>query len=578
MSAPTKIGRYEIVRQIGKSMTDVYLAIDTVENRKAALKLVPTGGNAASQLVMEAERRGAAIQKELQLVDPRMVEVYDVGDQDGYFFVAMQYVEGRSLSEVLRTESVIDPNRAAVIALEVCEQLAKFHAWQATVVHGDIKPSNVHLGPNDTVRLLDFGIAKTLRADADDTAHQFGSPSYCSPERLMRSAVDQQSDLWAVGATLYEMLSGQPPFQADSTRKLESLIRSKRPPRALPAGCPKALRWIVSKALAPEPQQRYRSAVEFQADLQAFLERKPTLAEMERKPGWNPNATIEAARECLRKATRTIAQARKAIQIAGATGWFAAGMVLWIGGSIAWQQWHAKTAVAKAALKVAAAPKVSPPTAPAKAASSRDEEIRMLYARDARAILDSYRTSADASLHDFDWQKAEVYLERAVQLGAADDGTVGELALSKGYATLQRLEGGRYSDEAAAQLRLYVRDEFRTAAAKMPQSAEPHLALARVYVYALPIVDDAMAEFSEAQKLGATLGRREIEEQGDAYRQRAAAEAGSSPKAARADAARARAFYERVRGFDRVEAHLKELARLQRAGAVRQASRSRRWR
>ena len=202
----------------------------------------------------------------------------------------------------------------------------------------------------------------------------------------------------------------------------------------------------------------------------------------------------------------------------------------------------------------------------------------MLYARDGRAILDSYRASADASLHDFDWQKAEVYLERAVQLGAADDGTLGELALSKGYATLQRLEGGRYSDEAAAQLRLYARDEFRTAAAKMPQSAEPHLALARAYVYALPIVDSAMAEFSEAQKLGATLGRREIEEQGDAYRQRAAAEAGSSPKSARADAARARAFYERVRGFDRVEAHLKEVARLQRAGAVRQASRSRRWR
>ena len=479
---------------------------------------------------------------------------------------------------MLRTESVIDANRAAVIALEICEQLAKFHSWQETVVHGDIKPSNVHLGPNDTVRLLDFGIAKTLRADADDTAHQFGSPGYCSPERLTRSAVDQQSDLWAVGATLYEMLSGQPPFQADSTRKLESLIRSKRPPRALPATCPKALRWIVSKALAPDPVKRYCSAVEFQADLQAFLEHKPTLAEMERKPGWNPNATIDAARECLRKATRTIARARKAIQIAGATGWFAAGMVLWIGGWIAWQHWHAKAMSAKAMPKVAALPKAAPPPAPVKPALSRDEEMRLLYIRDARAILDAYRASADPSLHDFDWQKAEVYLERALQLGVADDDTLGALALSKGYATLQRLEGGRYSDEAASQLRLYARDEFRTAAGKMPQNPEPHLALARVYVYALPIVDDAMAEFAQAQKLGAALGRREIEEQGDAYRQRAAAEAVMMPKAARADAARARAFYDRVRGFDRVEAHLKEVARLQKAGAARQWSRSRRWR
>jgi tRNA A-37 threonylcarbamoyl transferase component Bud32 len=569
MTAPSRIGRYEIVRRLGKSMTDVYLAIDTVEHRKAALKLVPSGGDAANQLVMEAERRGAAIQKELQRIDPRMVEVYDVGDQDGYFFVAMQYVEGRNLSEVLRAEGALDANRAAVIALEVCEQLAKFHSWQATVVHGDIKPSNVHLGPNDTVRLLDFGIAKTLRADCSDTAHQFGSPGYCSPERLMKSAVDQQSDLWAVGATLYEMVSGQPPFQAESTRKLESLIRSKRPPRALPSSCPKALRCIVAKALAPEPRQRYRSAVEFQADLQAFLERKPTLAEIERKPGWNPNATIEAARECLRKATRTLARAGKAIRLAGAAGWFAAGMVLWIGGSVAWQQWHAKAAPNPALKAAAVVPKAPPPF-------SRDEEMRVLYARDAEAILEAYRASADSSLHDFDWQKAEVCLERAVQLGAADDRTLGELALSKGYATLQRVEGGRYSDEAAARQRLYAGDQFRAAAAKMPPSAEPHLALARVYVYSLPNVDEAMAEFSAARKLGAALGRREIEEQGDAYRERALAEV-AVPKLARADAARACGFYERVRGFDRVEIHFKEMARLQHPPAVRHRPRSRRW-
>src|SRR3954469_17702161 len=203
MAAPTRVGRYEIVRLLGKGMTEVYLAIDTVENRKAALKLIPSGNDPKKKQHLEAEPRGAAIQKELQLVDPRMVEVYEVGDLDGYFFVAMQYVEGRTLSEVLRADDVVEPTRAAVIALEICEQLVKFHAWQSTVVHGDIKPSNVHLGPNDTVRLLDFGIAKTLRADRDATAHEFGSPSYCAPERLSRSAVDQQSDLWAVGATLY---------------------------------------------------------------------------------------------------------------------------------------------------------------------------------------------------------------------------------------------------------------------------------------------------------------------------------------------------------------------------------------
>src|SRR5207302_9849568 len=131
---------------------------------------------------------------------------------------------------------------------------------ESSVVHGVIQPSNTHICPNDTVRLLDFGIAKTLRVDCNDTIHIFGSPSYCSPERLARSQVDQQSDLWAVGATLYEMLAGTPPYQAQNTRQLESLIRSKPPPRPLPSSCAVPFRAIVTKALAPHPAHRYGSA------------------------------------------------------------------------------------------------------------------------------------------------------------------------------------------------------------------------------------------------------------------------------------------------------------------------------
>ncbi len=252
MSAPARVGPYEIVRPLGRGMHEVFLAIDTVANRKTALKLVKSDGDSVARLMLEAERRGAAIQRDMAPLDPRVVEIYDFGDADGYFFVAMQYVEGRSLAELLRDGQPIGANRAAVIALEICEQLAKFHSWRSTVVHGDIKPSNIHIGFNDTVRLLDFGIAKTLRANHEATTHNFGSPGYCSPERLTRSRVDQRSDLWALGATLYEMLTGAPPYQADSTRKLEALIRSGRPPRALPASVPKALRLVVSKALARE--------------------------------------------------------------------------------------------------------------------------------------------------------------------------------------------------------------------------------------------------------------------------------------------------------------------------------------
>ena len=511
MTSSARVGRYEIIRRLGQGMTDVYLALDTIENRKVALKLMPSGGDTASEQVLEAEKRGAAIQKELRALDPRMVEIYEFGEQDGFFFVAMQYVEGRNLAEVLHAEEAIDATRAAAIALEILEQIVKFHTWEQAVVHGDIKPSNIHLGPHDTVRLLDFGIAKTLRVDRVDTTHHFGSPSYCSPERLARAAVDPQSDLWGVGATLYEMLAGVPPYQAENTRKLESLIRSKRAPRALPPRCPRALRAIVSKALAPNPARRYRTARDFQADLQAFLEHRPTVAEMEHRIKWSPNSTIDAARAYLKRATRTVMRAKvKGVSAVAALAWFALGMALWIAGASAWQSRYARHVAV-----VPPAPASPVPTPPAKAP---EEELSALYAAAGERILESYRTSSDPALPHFDFHKAEVYLERAVELGGRDDRTIGELALCRGYAALERLGGGRYSPAAAAQMRTYARAQFALAAQKMPRSPDPHLALARVYVYSLPDVAKAMGEFDEAERLGAMLGEREFREQADAYR------------------------------------------------------------
>jgi len=559
MTAPARIGRYEIVRRLGKSMTDVYLAIDTVENRRAVLKLIESSGDSVNQMVLEAERRGAAIQKEMHALDPRMVEVYETGDADGFFYIAMQYVEGRNLAEVLASESAVDPYRAATIALEICEQLGKFHTWQTAVVHGDIKPSNIHLGAHDTVRLLDFGIAKMLRAGRSATLHPFGSPGYCSPERLARSEVDQQSDLWAVGATLYEMLAGVPPFQAESTRKLETLIRSGRPPRALAATCPRALRDIVSKSLASDPQKRYRSALEFQADLQAFLEHKTPVAELERR-SWSANATIEVARECIRKATRTLRRARVRLQVAGAVAWFALGMGLSIGGTFAFQAVEARR------------------PAPTAASPQPDLQLPLLYIATADRVLDSYRTSSDPSLHDFDWQKAEVCLARAVDLGEGDERTQGKLALSRGYAVLERLMGGQYSETAATQMRANAADLFANAALKMPLDPAPHLALARLYVYSVPNADEAMREFAAAKLLGAALGPREIEQQGDAWRLRAERQADAHQwDEAEKDAALAKQQYAPIAGFDQVDAHLRELDAIHRP-PVKRTGRRPRWR
>jgi hypothetical protein len=550
MNVPARIGRFQIIRRLGKSMNEVYLALDTEAGRKVALKLIPEGDDTARKLVVEAERRGAAIQKELHHLDPRVVEIYDYGDLDDYFFVAMQFVEGHTVADILSEDHVMDSARAAVIALEICEQLAKFHSWEAGVVHGDIKPSNIHLGPSDTVRLLDFGIAKALRADCNATVHNFGSPSYCSPERLTRNEVDPQSDLWAVGATLYEMLSGVPPYQAEDTRKLEGLIRSKRPPRALPVSCPAGLRAVVAKALAPEPRQRYRSAVEFQADLQLFLERKPTLAEIEHRPRWNPTATLEAAREALRRVTRTARRKRgRSVQILGAAAYFATGMLLWIAGTLGWQLWQARASAAPPRPVVAV--KVTP-----------EETLAQSYLASADRILDGYRTSADPWLYAFDWPKAEVCLERAVQLGAGEERTAAKLALVRGYAILERLSGAQYSENAAALLRIKARDEFMLASLKAPADPAPHLALARIYTYSLPDPPKAMAEFASAERLGTVLGRREIEQQGDSYRIWAHRELARDWRQAKRDADVARTFYERIPGFNEVDQHLRELQQI----------------
>ena len=568
MNAPARIGRYEIVCRIGKSMTDVHMATDTVENRKVALKLIRYTNDPVTNLIIEAERRGAAIQKQLHAIDPRMVEIYEFGDFEGYFLVAMEFVEGRTVADILTAEQVFNPCRAAVIALELCEQLEKFHAWEAPVVHGDIKPSNIHLGLHDTVRLLDFGIAKTLRADCSATGHHFGSPSYCSPERLSRAEVSPQSDLWALGATLYEMLAGVPPYQAEDTRKLERLIQSKRPPRALQPSCPAGLRAIVAKSLAADARCRYASADEFRADLQLFLEGRTTQAESEGRSRWNPNATVEAARKALHRVTRTARQQRDDLRPAGAAAYFVTGMLLWIGGSVAWDLWQARASAAVPVVKKSAPVKIEQP----------EENLAHWYIASADRILDSYRTSATPSLSEFDWQKAEICLARAVELGAADDHTRAKLALARGYATLERLNANLYSEAAATVQKLKARDEFALAALKAPSDPAPHLALARLYVYSLPDAAKAMAEFAAAERLGAAIGSREIEQQGDAYRIKARRELSHNWHLAVQDANTAKALYRKIDGFNETGRHLKELELIHAPARKLAVRRSYRWR
>jgi serine/threonine protein kinase len=594
---PKQFGPYSIIRKLGRGMTDVYLAFDTRANRHVVLKIVEESADSLTQVITEAERRGAALQKQLHEFDSRVIAIYDYGDHDGCFFVAMQHIDGCNIAEILRNEKRVDPLRAARIAIEICSQLDRLHSYLAdidgqrrAVVHGDIKPSNIQIGLNDEVRLLDFGIAKAITFTHNLTHHTFGSPSYCSPERLSKAQVDHNADLWALGVTLYEMIAGTPPYQAQSTRKLENLIQSRRPPRALPADCPTGLKAIITKALAGDLHQRYVSAAAFRDDLQLFLQNRPTNAEKESRVSWNSNATVEKPKAFSGDQTtagRPVLAALRGIRtqrivgtlsLLGALLWgLLAGLILFVPAGYLYRLWR-HSAPLRANLDQTHRSiadinsdwdlytRLRDPSAflgrwsPVSDAAGK---LRASYLAAADEIIEHYRTSSDPALQDFDWQKAAVCLQHALTMEPQDRTSQGRLALCKGYLAL--LQPAPAFDAA--------RQSFEQAASLIPRSPDPHLGLARICVYSLKNIGRAMAELHEAQHLGYQPGPREMEQEADGYRFRANQELeqarqlrGKSREQearylqlAQRDFERARQLYEPIMGFSNVSVALQQV-------------------
>jgi Protein kinase domain len=579
-------------------MTDVYLAFDTSANRHAVLKIVEESADPLTQLILEAERRGAELQKQLHDADARVIEVYDYGHLDGFFFVSMQYIEGRTVAEMVKEEGRIEPARAARFMVEILGQLDKLHSFQAvidgqrrSVVHGDIKPSNIQIGANDEVRLLDFGIAKALTFTHSRTHLGLGSPSYCSPERLNRGQVDRHADLWAVGVTLYEMVAGVPPYQAQDTRKLEALIQSRRPPRALPEGCPAAMTAILHKALAGDLHQRYVSATAFESDLMLFLQSRPTIAEMERRVSWKSNRTVEKQRayfpervtsmaETVRRSVLKLKPARvqqlaSVMSIFVALCWGAlAGLVVCVPLGYYYRFWRESNPLRgnldytrasageinrdwdmlqRVQRQNAFLGGLSP-------ANRLAANVRAALLQAGNEVIDRYRNNSDPRIQDFDWPKAELCFAHLVEMDRSDRAAQGKLALCHGYENM----------EHAAQ---QARTDFEAAASLIPQSPDPHLGLARIYVYSLKNVGKAMAELHEAQHLGFEPGPREAEEEADGYRFRATTELeearqygpnnsaaeGRYLRLAERDFDRARRLYEPIEGFSNVSVALRQV-------------------
>ncbi|MCB0997541.1 MAG: Stk1 family PASTA domain-containing Ser/Thr kinase [Acidimicrobiales bacterium] len=272
---PTVLGgRYELHRRLARGgMADVFLGRDQLLDRPVAVKvLFPEF--ATDPAAVERFRREATAAANLS--HPNIVGIYDWGSQGSTYYLVMEYVEGRSLAEVLRAEGPLHPDRAATIAFDVAAALGFAH--RSGIAHRDVKPGNVLISPTGQVKVGDLGIATAIARSAESNLTQAGSvmgtATYFSPEQAQGKPVDPRSDLYSLGVVLYEMLGGRPPFSGDSPVAV-AYKHVQEPPQSLTARgarVPQSLEAITMKLLAKEPGRRYPTAEDLQADLRRYLD------------------------------------------------------------------------------------------------------------------------------------------------------------------------------------------------------------------------------------------------------------------------------------------------------------------
>jgi predicted Ser/Thr protein kinase len=270
---------YEVERELGRGgMGVVYKARQTSLNRPVALKVILAGGHAGTDDLVRFRREAEAAAK---LRHPNVVQVYEVGRFDGRPYFTLEYVEGGSLAKYARDPP--SPREAAAVVEQVARGVA--HAHANGIVHRDLKPDNVLLdGPDRIPKVADFGLAKTL--DSGDgltaTGAVMGTPSYMAPEQAAGDSkrVGPAADVWALGAILYRLLTGRPPFAAPTPLETmrQVLAADPAPPRRLAAGVPRDLETICLKCLRKDPSHRYATADAVAEDLRLWLRGMPIAA------------------------------------------------------------------------------------------------------------------------------------------------------------------------------------------------------------------------------------------------------------------------------------------------------------
>ena len=289
------IGRYRVERLLGSgAMGEVYRAYDPVIDRLVAIKVLRPeliGGSDSEQLLQRFRREARAAGRRFH---PNIVAIWDFGDDNGMPFLAMEYVEGRSLGELIKSSGHLTPDRGVKIIMQVLSALGFAHA--NGIIHRDIKPSNIMILPNDDVKVADFGIARIDASDFTIVGDLLGTPAYMAPEQLSGAPVDHRTDLFAVGVILFEMLTGVKPFRGKSITEIISFMETRGPEdiRGLNPAVPDSLKRVITKSLAFEPAQRYAEAGEFS---KAISEAVPALLRDQQLSGasFSPSPIAETA-------------------------------------------------------------------------------------------------------------------------------------------------------------------------------------------------------------------------------------------------------------------------------------------
>ena len=259
-------GRYQVVRKLGAGgMANVYLAEDQDLGRRVAIKIL-NERHANDEQFVERFRREA--KNAAALSHPNIVSIYDRGEAEGTYYIAMEYLDGRSLKELILSRGPAPLN----VAIEYVRQIlsALRFAHRHGIVHRDIKPHNVLVDAEGRVKVTDFGIARAGASQMTEAGSIVGTAQYLSPEQARGTNVDQRSDLYSLGIVLYELLTGTLPFNGDTPVEIAMKHLSQTPelPSVLRPELPRELDLVVTRALAKDPDERYQSAEEMDADLE----------------------------------------------------------------------------------------------------------------------------------------------------------------------------------------------------------------------------------------------------------------------------------------------------------------------